>query len=267
MHLLREATCTACLGVRMELDDGIGDGAGGELFINGEPQGPQERARFARADGFSGWAEMADCGSGRTTGRSSRGSVFNGGGEMNPNYIKPPSGDEVEWFSGPPPEVGWWPASLYGWTHVLRWWDGKCWSEAAFDTDGSSRAADRAKSRAGLKKDIKWTRRWWEPKPKAETRDKVRLLASYTDETVGTIDDVYKGESTVTVMRRSGYASHNGRGALYVQDTGNGLIARFPPIASTEQDYYVCLDYSQARDLALGLLGHNDALRIKEIAR
>lgn len=60
VHLLREATCTACLGVRMELDDGIGDGAGGSLFINGEPQGPQERARFARADGFSGWAEMAD---------------------------------------------------------------------------------------------------------------------------------------------------------------------------------------------------------------
>lgn len=59
-HLLLEARCSECLGIRMSLDDGFGEGAGGELFINGEPQGPTERAEFARADGFSSWAEMAD---------------------------------------------------------------------------------------------------------------------------------------------------------------------------------------------------------------
>lgn len=185
---------------------------------------------------------------------------------MNPNYIKPPSGDEVEWFSGPPPEVGWWPASVGSDTDSLRYWDGRCWSFSASSSEGAMVAVQYAKSPASLADDlIRWTHRWWEGKSKDESLEKVRLLASYTDETVGAVDDVYKGDTTVTVVRRFGYANHNGRDALYVEDTGNGLIARFPPVASTEQDYFVCLDYSQARDLALGLLGHNDALRIEEV--
>lgn len=182
----------------------------------------------------------------------------------NPNYIKPPSGDEVEWFSGPPPDVGWWPASANEFADVLRWWDGERWSAGILPDASCGRAGHAATVPAGIK-GIRWTHRWWEAKPKDESLEKARLLASYTDETVGAVDDVYKGDTTVTVVRRSGYGNHNGRGALYVQDTGNGLIARFPPVASTEQDYFVCLYYSQARDLALGLLGHNDALMIKEV--
>jgi len=38
-----------------------------------------------------------------------------------------------------------------------------------------------------------------------------------------------------------------------VIDTGNGFIARFPANSSARQDYYVCLDYAQARDIVLGL--------------
>lgn len=38
-----------------------------------------------------------------------------------------------------------------------------------------------------------------------------------------------------------------------VVNTGNGYIARFPAHSCTQQDYYVCLDYAQARDLILGL--------------
>ena len=38
-----------------------------------------------------------------------------------------------------------------------------------------------------------------------------------------------------------------------VTDTGNGYIAHFKSYSSTEQDNYVCLDYSQAHDLVLGL--------------
>lgn len=40
---------------------------------------------------------------------------------------------------------------------------------------------------------------------------------------------------------------------LQLTDTGNGFIALFHAVHSTQQDYYVCLDYSQARDLVLGL--------------
>lgn len=38
-----------------------------------------------------------------------------------------------------------------------------------------------------------------------------------------------------------------------LENTGNGFIACFPAVHSTQQDYYVCLDYSQARDLVLAL--------------
>ena len=38
-----------------------------------------------------------------------------------------------------------------------------------------------------------------------------------------------------------------------VMNTGNGYIAHFPAPNCTMQDYYVCLDYSQAYDLVLAL--------------
>ena len=39
----------------------------------------------------------------------------------------------------------------------------------------------------------------------------------------------------------------------HIEHTGNGYIAFFPSHSSCVQDYYVCLDYSQAHDLILGL--------------
>jgi hypothetical protein len=48
-----------------------------------------------------------------------------------------------------------------------------------------------------------------------------------------------------------------------VQDTGNGFIARFPGNSSTTQDYYVCLDYAQARDIVLGLSAFKKELGFK----
>lgn len=35
------------------------------------------------------------------------------------------------WKKGPPPSVGWWPASTKRSVEVLRWWDGEQWSWAA----------------------------------------------------------------------------------------------------------------------------------------
>jgi hypothetical protein len=49
-----------------------------------------------------------------------------------------------------------------------------------------------------------------------------------------------------------------------VKDTGNGYIAKFPSHSSCYQDYYVCLDYAQARDLILGLSAFKKELGFKE---
>lgn len=47
-----------------------------------------------------------------------------------------------------------------------------------------------------------------------------------------------------------------GHTVLKLTDTRNGYIAKFPAYHSTDQDNYVCLDYSEARLLwkALGAL-------------
>lgn len=44
-----------------------------------------------------------------------------------------------------------------------------------------------------------------------------------------------------------------GEDRCVLTDTGNGYIAKFPAHTSTRQDYYVVLDYAQARDLVLAL--------------
>lgn len=49
-----------------------------------------------------------------------------------------------EWKSGPPPHIGWWNASVGQNHHVWRWWDGKCWSQYAFDTESPETAAKYA---------------------------------------------------------------------------------------------------------------------------
>lgn len=36
-----------------------------------------------------------------------------------------------KWHKGPPPSIGWWPASYQRRPEVLRWWNGKEWSIGA----------------------------------------------------------------------------------------------------------------------------------------
>lgn len=33
-----------------------------------------------------------------------------------------------QWHNGPPPSIGWWPASTVQQEAILRWWDGRRWS-------------------------------------------------------------------------------------------------------------------------------------------
>lgn len=44
------------------------------------------------------------------------------------------------WHKGPPPSLGWWPASDRRNAFVLRWWNGKNWSTAV----GAWRTAEAA---------------------------------------------------------------------------------------------------------------------------
>ena len=70
--------------------------------------------------------------------------------------------------------------------------------------------------------------------------------------TEGHIDIVQHIGRHSTVIRGKSY-NFPGSVGCDVEETGNGFIARFPATSSTHQDYYVCLDYSQARDLVLAL--------------
>jgi hypothetical protein len=65
-------------------------------------------------------------------------------------------------------------------------------------------------------------------------------------------DIVERFDCEADVMQGFGYYEP-GELRCRVTDTGNGFIALFPGNSSTRQDYYVCLDYAQARDLVLGL--------------
>ena len=38
----------------------------------------------------------------------------------------------AEWYSGPPPSIGWWPASVTRDPKALRWWNGEHWSLACY---------------------------------------------------------------------------------------------------------------------------------------
>jgi hypothetical protein len=68
----------------------------------------------------------------------------------------------------------------------------------------------------------------------------------------GVEDRVTRDDDVAEVISGHGYGTP-GEIRCVVENTGNGYIARFPANSSTRQDYYVCLDYSQARDLVLGL--------------
>jgi hypothetical protein len=65
-------------------------------------------------------------------------------------------------------------------------------------------------------------------------------------------ESVSRGGNVATVTGGNGYYAPKPL-ICTVENTGNGYIAFFPSHSSCVQDYYVCLDYSQAHDLILGL--------------
>ena len=54
---------------------------------------------------------------------------------------------ELVWHKGPPPSIGWWPASRAREASILRWWDGVMWSAPANKGMSPESAAEQARFR------------------------------------------------------------------------------------------------------------------------
>ena len=72
------------------------------------------------------------------------------------------------WRKGPPPSVGWWPASERRNPDILRWWNGKVWSFPARPNMSKETAADWAEEEAYNNDEVEWTDRpkWWPARSK-----------------------------------------------------------------------------------------------------
>lgn len=81
-----------------------------------------------------------------------------------------------------------------------------------------------------------------------ETKDKPKQNTSYTIDGV-TMNIRQKGNKTK--LKYGEAYSYPGETAAVLTDTNNGYICKFKSQSITTQDYYVCLDYSQASDLYL----------------
>ena len=66
------------------------------------------------------------------------------------------------WHKGPPPSIGWWPASLNQDRNILRWWDGEAWSFGAQKWMSPAKAA----AVAGKRDDRNQHRIMWTDRPK-----------------------------------------------------------------------------------------------------
>lgn len=72
------------------------------------------------------------------------------------------------WHKGPPPSIGWWPASYWEDERVLRWWNGEWWSRPAEQGFELHIVAATAAMKDPCFKDIEWTDRpeWWPERSK-----------------------------------------------------------------------------------------------------
>ena len=87
------------------------------------------------------------------------------------------------------------------------------------------------------------------------------MKAIYTSDNTEQI--VERQDDIAEVTTGPGYR-HPGETLCKVQNTGNGYIAHFPAPNCTMQDYYVCLNYSQAYDLVLALSMFKKELGFKD---
>jgi hypothetical protein len=72
------------------------------------------------------------------------------------------------WHKGPPPSIGWWPASYFRNPDAHRWWNGEWWSAAAWPDSSADEVARAARSKEACQDLIEWTDRpaWWPERSK-----------------------------------------------------------------------------------------------------
>ena len=63
------------------------------------------------------------------------------------------------WHKGPPPSVGWWPASNCRSPDAHRYYNGEWWSEVAWPEHSAEEAARAARSKDACQDLIEWTDR------------------------------------------------------------------------------------------------------------
>jgi hypothetical protein len=62
----------------------------------------------------------------------------------------------TDWHRGPPPSVGWWPASIFENSEVLRWWNGQGWSYPVDKTVRPFEVTLYAQIMSNCQRKIKW---------------------------------------------------------------------------------------------------------------
>lgn len=68
--------------------------------------------------------------------------------------------DDATWHSGPPPSLGWWPASNSRSPATFRWWDGRRWSMVVYRHASAETAAHAAQTKNEIRVgEIKWRHR------------------------------------------------------------------------------------------------------------
>jgi hypothetical protein len=63
------------------------------------------------------------------------------------------------WHKGPPPSIGWWPASWNRNPRILRYYNGEWWSIVVSCYMTAKEAGERAREKEPWQKDIEWTDR------------------------------------------------------------------------------------------------------------
>jgi hypothetical protein len=74
----------------------------------------------------------------------------------------------TQWHKGPPPSIGWWPASFLMDADVIRWWNGEVWSIHARAGFSPEKVLVAANTPCGDSTDLHWTERpeWWPDRSK-----------------------------------------------------------------------------------------------------
>lgn len=64
-----------------------------------------------------------------------------------------------KWHKGPPPSIGWWPASVRRDSSALRWWNGEYWSVGVLEGFSTEEIVLAAETRATNGPLIEWQHR------------------------------------------------------------------------------------------------------------